>query len=228
MQFDCTGTGTFALIDGMGNILLRDICFMGSIVDDNRPDFICIIYPDLKLVFGQCGTRWIVGITQIDDIRCFFRKFRTEIIFKRTRHVNHIGKCLCYRVILPCSSCHDIGIHINGINRVTYSNFIILAENLLNITAVAFCTVRDKNFICCDITTAAFIIILRNCVPQKVVSQIRRISAECPGIPHLIHCMMQRINNSRSDRLGYISDSQTYHFFIRIRLLKSMNLLSNR
>ena len=222
-KLDGTGFCTFTLIDGYRNIFFCNISFVSSIVDDDCTCFVGIIYPNLKLFFCDRLAGRVVREAQIDDIRSFFWQFRTEIVFCGTRHVDHITPGLTFRIISAGSSCHNVGIHINRVNRITYRNFIIQREYFLNICRIALCTIRYKNLICCDVTSVSFVIILCDRLTQKCIAKIRCITFESLCCSLLINCFVQCFDHGRCDRLCHITDTQTDDLCLWIRCCKCID-----
>ena len=146
----------------MRHILLGNISFVGSIINDDCTIFICIINPLLKLGFSDCRPGGVIGEAEVNDIRHFLGKLGSKIVVCGTRHVDHIAPCLRRLIISTGSACHHIGIHIHGINRIADSDLIVNTEDFLNITGIAFGTIRYKDFISGNITASLLIIILCN------------------------------------------------------------------
>ena len=228
MQFDRTGSCPFTFINTVWYIVLTDISFICRIINDHTAMLICIINPFLQLRLCDRGTGRIVWKAQINDIRYFLWQLRCKIIFCGTWHIDHIAPCFCLRIILACSSCHNIGIYINRINRVTDSDLVILGKYFLNVTGIALGTIRYKNFIRADITATQLIIIFRNSFSQKFIPKIRCIAMEGFCYAHLRNRTMQCINDHRCKWLGHIADSQTDDLFIRVLLCKCVYFLSDR
>ena len=146
----------------MRHILLGNIGFIGSIINDDRTVFVCIINPLLKLRLCDRRSCGVIGEAEINDVRYFLGKLGCKIIVCGTWHVDHIAPCLRCLIISTCSACHHIGIHIYGINRVTDSDLIVNTENFLNIAGITLGTVRHKDFISGNIAASLLIVVLRN------------------------------------------------------------------
>ena len=219
MQLNGAGSCTLALINGMCHIVLTDISFISGIINDYGANFIGIVHPFLQLILCKRCSGRVIRQTQIDYVRCLLRKLRYEMIFCCTWHVNDIAPCAGLLVVSTGSSSHNVGIHINRIDRITDRNLVVLSENLLNISGIALCSVRYKDFICCNLTASCCIIVLCDCLAQKFISQIRCIAMECLGMSHLIYRFMHSLNDCRSQWLCNITDSQTDNVLVRICLL---------
>ena len=154
----------------MCHIALGNICFISSIVNDNSANTVCIINPFLQLILGQgCSCR-IVWQTQVNDIRVLLWKFRYEIIFCRTWHIDHVAPHLCICIVYTCSSCHNVRININRVNRITDSDTVVHRKNLLNITGITLGSIGYKNLIRRDIASSCLIIMCHDGIPQESIT----------------------------------------------------------
>lgn len=58
---DGTGSGALTLINGVGNIVLGNICLVSRIIDDDSAYPVGIVHPLLQLILGDGGTGGVVG-----------------------------------------------------------------------------------------------------------------------------------------------------------------------
>ena len=216
MEFNGTGSRPLALIDAVRHIFLTDIRLIGRIIDNDTSVLIGIIHPLLQSVLCDGGTCRIIGKTQIDQIRYGSGKLRNKPVLCRTGHIDHIGPFPGCRIKYSRPSCHDIGIHIHRVDRVTYSNTIVQSKNLLNISRITFCSIGDKNFIRFNLTAPCSVIIRDNRISQKIITQIRCVTSKGLLVSHFLHSLLQCIRHNRGKRKRHISDSQTDNLFIRI------------
>ena len=217
-EFNGAGPGPLTLVDAVRHILLGDIGLVGRVKKDHRSHFVGIIHPLLQLGLSESGTRGIVGIAEVDHVRRLFGEFRHKIIVHGAGHVDYAGKHFLLRDPVSCPSGHNIGVHIHGIYRVADSDPIVLSKDLLDIAAVALCPVGDKDLIGGNIAAPILIIIFCDGAAQEFIPQIRRVAVECLRRSHLVHSLVQGLDNGRSQRLSHIADSQTDQLFVRMRL----------
>ena len=161
-QFNGAGSCSFALIDAVRYIFFGDVCFVCCIIDNYRTVFICIVYPFLKLRFGDGTTGWVVREAKVDKIRYFFREFRKEAVGCCTWHIDYVIKVATFFVVFSCTACHYVCIYIYWVYRVTHCNLVIQSEYFLDISGIALCTVRYKDFVCFNVTASVFVVILCN------------------------------------------------------------------
>ena len=227
-KLDCAGSRALTLVDAVRDIRLGDICLVGGIIDDDSAHPVRIVHPFLQLCLCDRGAGRVIREAQIDQIGRLLRQLRREAVFRRTRHIDDLAPGLLHLVIGSGSARHDVGIHIHGIDRVADSNFIVKAEYLLNIAGIAFCAVGDKNLIRGNIAAARLVIILRNGISKELITEIRRIAVEGLGMSHLVHRLVQRLNDRRGKRLCDVSDSETYDLLVRMCRAVGADLFANR
>jgi len=58
---------------------------------------------------------------------------------------------------------HDVGVHIDRINRIGNGDFVVAAENIEDVTTIAFRAVRHKDLVVLNVDLAIAIIELRDC-----------------------------------------------------------------
>ena len=218
-HLDGTCFCSITLINAVRHIALGNICFIGSIINDDCFFLVGIINPFLKFLFGQSRSGRVVWTTDIDNIRCLLWDLRYKVILCGTRHVDHLRPALLVFQVLTCFAGHGITVYINRINRVCDSDDVILCKNIYNVTGITFCSVADKHFIQCDVYATALVIVVNNGSAQKLISKIRRITMECLSLTHFIYRTVQRIDHCRCQWLSHITDTQTDHFFVRICFL---------
>ena len=103
----------------------------------------------------------VVWEAKINKIDMFARRLGHEIVIRRARQINDPFVA----TILTCGSgvpSHHVGIDINRVNRVGNRDFVLVAENIENETAVTFRTVGDKNFVVGEVDVTVAIIVLRD------------------------------------------------------------------
>ncbi len=161
--------GTFfralAFIDRMRHILFGDIRFICRIVNDHRTFLERKIHPFLQLVFfHRCPGR-VIRTADIDEIRRLGRKLRHKIIFRRTRHIDHIRPALFFCYIFAGPARHRVCIDIYRINRITNSDSIILCKDIPDISGIALRAVAHKYFINGNIRSPRFVVVFYDRAP---------------------------------------------------------------
>jgi hypothetical protein len=84
----------------------------------------------------HCAGR-IVREAKINDIRVFARRFRHKIILHRAGQIKNAFVAAVGANRAGVAR-HHIGIDVNRINRVGDGDFVLLAENIEDVTAVTF------------------------------------------------------------------------------------------
>ena len=161
-QLDGAGFSSFAFIDAVRNVLLRNIGFIGRVKNDHTAFSVGIIHPFLQLRFRQSLAGGVVWEAQVDQIRALLRKIRNEAIFRRTGHVDHIAPGLCGRIVCAGPARHHVGIHIYRIDGITDRDPAVRRKNLLNVGGIRFGAVGNENLIRGDLAASGLKIVLRD------------------------------------------------------------------
>ena len=91
-----------------------------------------------------------------------------------------------------CIAAHDVGVHIDRIDRVGDQDDIAASEQVCDISRIALGAVGDKDGVRVHIH-AVFLIISRDGVPGRFVSLLRAVAFERIGCGHGVHAFMQRV-----------------------------------
>ena len=209
----------------MGNALFCDISLISGVIDDHSACLIGVIHPLLKPVLRDGGSAGIVWKTQVDKVRRLFRKFRKETIFFQAGHIDYPVEVLHVSVIFAGASRHNVGIHIYRIYRVADSYFIVNAENLLDISGIAFGPVGHKDLVSGDIAASVGIVVFRDSGSQELITEIRGVSVKSLPVRHLVDGFMKSVDHCRRQRLGHVADSETHDLILWMRLLISGHFL---
>ena len=70
-------------------------------------------------------------------------------------------------------------------------------------------------------------IVLDDCLTEEFISSFWTISTECCLYSHLVNSLVHCLYNSRYERTGYVSDTETYHFCLWMCGLVGVHLLCN-
>jgi len=104
---------------------------------------------------------------------------------------------------------HYIGIDVNWIDRISNRDAILLAQNIENVTAVAFRAIRQKNFVIRDVGSAIAIIKLRDFSAEKFVTLFGPVATEAFTISELFGRRFHCLDRSPWQRLGHVTDATT-------------------
>ena len=114
---------------------------------------------------------------------------------------------------------HHIGIDVNRINRIGDRDFVLIAQNIENETAVALRTVGHENLIVRDVDLAIAEIFLRDCRSQEFVPLLGSIAAKRFTVPQLVSGAFDRFDGRLRQRLGHVADSAAYQTLGGFRIL---------
>src|SRR4030095_4775284 len=104
---------------------------------------------------------------------------------------------------------HYIGIDVNWIDRIGDRDLILPAQNIENMTAVAFRAIRQKNFIIRDFDSAGAIIKLCDLAADELVALRGPVTTEGFPMSELFRRGFHRLDRSSRQRLGHVTDATT-------------------
>ena len=127
-------------------MLLGDIGLIGTIEKDCRLVFQSIVHPCFQHLWIGHNTCGVIGKAEINDVYLAVRQLGQEFIGFSAWHVVE-AMVTALGIGFTGSSCHDVGVHVNRIGRICYSDNIIHGKDFLNIATIAFGAVTDEDFV---------------------------------------------------------------------------------
>ena len=198
------GAGYF--IYGMGNVLLGDIGLIGTIEEDYRLVFQGIVHPCLQHLWIRHNTCGVIGKAEINDVYLAVRQLGQEVICFGAWHVVE-AMVTALRIGFTSSTCHDVGVNVNGVCRISHSDNIIHRKDFLNIATIAFGAVTDKDFVGIETNGPGLVVICQDKIYEKLISLLGAVSPKGLGFAHLANGLMQRIDDRRWQGLGDVTDA---------------------
>ena len=120
---------------------------------------------------------------------------------------------------LAGTPCHDIGVKVDGVYRVGDGHSVSEAEDFLDIAAVAFGAIADKDFISAEVQPIGLVIVFENGFCQEAVALFRAISPEGSGVGHFVHSLVHGFYAGRGQGPGHIAYPQADDISFRMELL---------
>ena len=115
-ELDGNFPGAFNFIDGPGQTLIVYKGLISGIIEDKGLVLPGIINKGLQLVFRDGCAGGVVGKSQVDEVYILHGEIRDEVVFISAVKVED---CLVSPIIwVSCTARHDIGIQVNGVDRV--------------------------------------------------------------------------------------------------------------
>src|SRR5437667_12761346 len=120
-----------------------DVCLVRRIKQNESFVPMRIIDPVLQLLASCHRPSWIVRKAKVNQIDMLLWWVRHEIIFRSAGEIENpfVAAVLPRRTAMPC---HYIRIDIDRINWVWNCDFVLVAENIENVSAIAVRSVRGK------------------------------------------------------------------------------------
>ena len=121
-----------------------------------------VLDPTHQLLARCHRTGRIVGETKVNKIDMFLWRLGNKTVF---RGAGQINDAFVAAVLLRGAGVtgHHVCIDVDRINWIGNGNFVLIAKNIEDVAAIAFRSVRDKNFVVRDVDLAIAIIFLSDC-----------------------------------------------------------------
>ena len=148
---------------------------------------------------------------------------RDEVVALITWHVGYIAPLAVLKD--SRSANHHVRVDIYRINRVGDTDVVIPSQNLLDISCVALGSVVYEHLVGIQMNAARQEVVLDDSLTEEVVASLRTVASEGSLNCHLIHCLVHRLDDGRTERLGYVADAQTDYSLLRVGNLVGLHLL---
>ena len=207
----------------MGHIVFLDKCFIGCVKQDERVVGEGIIHPFLQLRFGEGSARRIVRIAEVNDVDALVRNFGNEVVGGSAGHVGYVAP-LAVLFQYAGTSAHHVAVNIYGIDGIGDPHTVVMAEDVADVSRIAFRPVVDEYFLRAEMNAARCVIVFNDGINQKVVSLFGAVSMKCLGVGHLVHCLVHRLDAGLRQWAGNVSDTQTDDVLLGVRYPESIDL----
>ena len=118
------------------------------------------------------------------------------------------------------ASRHDVGVDINGINRIGDGEADVRGEDLLDVAAIALRTVGDEDLVGLDPAAARLEIVLRDGLAQEGVALFGAVALERLAPAQFVGAGVQGRHAHGRQRLGDVADAEPDDRPLRVGLLK--------
>ena len=146
----------------MRNFRIGNVGLVGCVEQDQCVVLPRVIDPARKLFARRHRAGGIVWKTKINKIDMFLRRFGDKFVFRVARQINDSFVASVFARRAGVTG-HHVRVDVNRVNRIGDRDFVLIAKNIENKTAIAFRSVRDKNLLVCDVDLAIAKILLRDC-----------------------------------------------------------------
>ena len=193
------------LVNGVRYTGGAHVGFVGGIEEDDGFVFPCVINPSGELFAGSDGAGRVIRIAEVDQIDGFFRDGGDKPVFGGAGEINDASISAGFVGIAGVAD-HDIGVDVNGIDRVGDGHAVAGAEDVEDVAAVALRAVGDKDFVVGDVEPAVAKIVLRDGLAEEVIALFGSVSAEGVAVAEFIDRFVQRLTAGRGEGFGHITD----------------------
>ena len=205
-ELDRAGSRALDLVDAVRQVL-RDIRFVGRVVQDHGLVLVRIIDPFFQLIRRDSGAGGVVREAEVNDVGFLLRQLRQKMVLFAARHVNDPVPALAF-LILPGAARHDVGVHVNRVDRVAHRNHVVRRENVADIARVGLRAVADEDLVDADIDAALSVVVFRNCLSQELIAAFRAVAAERLHLSHFLRRLRHGLDDRFRERKGDVADSE--------------------
>ncbi len=89
---------------------------------------------------------------------------------------------------------HHVGVDVNRIDGICDRDFVLVAENIEDETAVGFRSVGEENLVGRDLDPAIPVIVLRNFRAKEFVTLLVPVTAKRFAMRQLVHGLVHRVH----------------------------------
>ena len=182
-EFNRALFGPVDFINGSGKIVFLDKSLISGVKQNHRPAIRGIVDPLFQLLFGVDSTCGIIGGTQINEV-CLhlFVGHRQKTVF------------LVGVQIYDLPARHEIGVHIDRIDRIWDQDGIVHIKKIQDIAQVAFSPIADENFVWIQMHAPDRIMAADGSF-QKRIPLFRAVSMKGIFMAHLFHCFVEFLHH---------------------------------
>ncbi len=106
------------------------------------------------------------------------------------------------------ASSHDVGIYIDGIDRVGDAHDVVGGEDVTDVARVALGTVADEDLGAVELDATRGKVVSDDGIDEEVVAMFGTIPTEGLAISTFIHSTVHRLDGSIGQRSGHIANAQ--------------------
>src|SRR6516225_3194563 len=205
-QFNRTHERTRDLENRARNFRIGNVRLVRGVEEQKRVMFARVIHPARQLRTRCDGTSWIVWKTKIDEIDVLLRWLRHEVVLRGAGQIMNsvVGAVLSRRAGMTR---HDVCVHVHRIDWIRDRNLVLVAENIEDVTAIVFGSVRNEDFVISNVDIAVAVVALRDLGSEKLVALFGTIAAKTFAMLELINGALHRFNRCGRKRLSHITNS---------------------
>ena len=111
-----------------------------------------------------------------------------KIVLRVARTIGHATPSTVIEI--TGAAAHNIGVNINGINRVGDADGAVFSEDIAEVARVALRAVVDKYLVDVDIDAARRKVVVGDGLAQELIAVLRPVTPESFGVGLLVHGLM--------------------------------------
>ena len=209
----------------MGDAGVLDIGLIGGIVEDEGVVFQGVVHPFAQLLFGDDGTRGVVGIAEIDDVHPAVGYLGHEMVFGRAGHIGHVAPFAVLHHTGPAN--HHVGVDVDGIDGVGHTDTVVPSHEFLDVARIALGTIVDEYLARVEMDAAGQIVVLHDGLTQEGVALFGTVAVERFALAQVVDGLVHGLHDGGTKRLGDIADAQTDYVGMWMAHFEGIHLLGD-
>ena len=176
----------------MGDVRIADVGLVSAVKEDDGLVLLGVGDPGGELGPGSDGAGRIVRETEVDQVGRDARNRGHVAVGGRAVEV---GDAQVAAVDVGAGAAgHDVGVDVDGIDRIGDREADVVGENLLDVAAVALRAVGNENLVGVDLAAAGGVVVLGHRVAEERIALFGTIALERRAFRHLVGGGVERLD----------------------------------
>ena len=210
------------LVDAVGHVVLADEGLVGGVIEDEAAFAAGVVHPGGQRIAAEHRACGVVGIAQVDDVRAGEGEVRHEVVFPRAGQIDEAVPALFGQ--FSGTAGHDVGIHIDGVDRVHDRHRAVLGKEFLKIAQVAFGPVADEDLVRLEAHAARGVVLRHDGLAQEGIALLRPVAVEARGRAHLVHGLVESRDDGGDEGAAHVADAKADDAPFRVFLAEGGDL----
>ena len=225
MELDGHLAGTAYLVDGMRDVGVLDVGLVGGVVEDDGIVVDGVVDPLAQFLLGEHHSRGVVGVAEVDHVDAVVGNLGHELILVGAGHVGYVAPLAVGKD--SCTANHDVGVDVNGIDRVGDGHGVVPPYELTDVSRVRFCTVVDEYFVGVEVHATGQEVVLYDSLPEPDVSLLGTIAVEGLLMGHIVDGLVHSVDDGGAEGLRDVADAEADDVGLGVHGLVGVDLLGN-
>ena len=204
-----------------------NVAVVGAVEQNQCPVFVRIVHELLQGFAAEHCSGRVVRAAKVNQLHRFLGQIRLEIVFGSRSKVGYLRK-MSVTLQHASTASHHVGVQIDRVNRVQNCDLYIFCKKFLDVRHIALGTIAHEDVIRVHFDTTGGVFATHDCLPQKVVTLLRAVTAERSLFGHFVHGLVHGLDNFRNQGRGHVANAKADNVCIRFLRLIFLDFLGDR